>query len=283
MHTTNLVSRDIASSETIRLYYASLVIFGALFAPTLLIAYKHGKPGMLCWPIFVGSFGLRLMADAYHITRRHDAEEYDAITIITSTGIIATLSLTLLGMIYEGLNLVSLPSSRRGRKIVLGVTHFVITASTGMTGLGGVPDSTASGGVKNENLNRLGCSVAVLAMCGVLVWLYFSGRRIFPFSQVTDQFANYQAAKRLLMAAGAGSIIMLIRLTYNLVYAFNQTPSLDPVTGSFATRLVLVFGTQLLIALVVIAGGWLSKDARPPPLLKPLDGSIGMSSSSHLV
>lgn len=152
-----------------------------------------------------------------------------------------------------------------------------------MTGYGGVPDPTASGGVKNENFNRLGCSVAVLAMCGVLVWLYFSGRRILPFSQVTDPFANYQAAKWLLMAAGSGSIIMLIRLTYHLVYAFNQTPSLDPVTGSFATRLVLVFGTQLLIALVVIAGGWLSKDARPPPLLKLLNGSLEMSSSSHLV
>jgi hypothetical protein len=49
----------------------------------------------------------------------------------------------------------------------------------------------------------------------------------------------------------------LIRLAYNTTYAFSPIPSLNPVSGTFATKLILIFGTQLGATLAMVAGGWL--------------------------
>ncbi|KAK7408445.1 hypothetical protein QQX98_009372 [Neonectria punicea] len=252
---------NLPSTESINLSYASLGIFGALFIPALYITYKHGKPGMICWPIFVSYFPLRFASDAYHIVRRNNPEENNTITMMTNAGSIVCLSLTLIGMVYEALNLTHSTSRRLGRKVILGVSHLVNTIGIGMAAYAGKPDENADGGVKNTMLDKIGNCLIFLVMVGVLFWLWPIGKRVFSERQDT----NYKAAKALIMAAGPGTVLQLIRLSYSLTYAFNRVPSLDPVTGSFATRLILMFGTQLCVVIVVLVGGWFSMDARPQP------------------
>lgn len=55
----------------------------------------------------------------------------------------------------------------------------------------------------------------------------------------------------------------LVRLAYNTTYAFLRVPSLDPVMGSFATRLILLFFMQLAVAVVCVAAGYLSTGVIP--------------------
>ncbi len=74
---------------------------------------------------------------------------------------------------------------------------------------------------------------------------------------------NFRAARYLILAAGAGMPFQLVRLAYNTTYAFIRVPSLDPVTGSFATRLILMFMMQLAVVLMASAGGFLSRHVVP--------------------
>lgn len=96
-----MASNNLPSQASVNLSYASLGIFGALFLPAVFIAWKHGKAGIICWPIFVSYFGLRFASDAYHIMRRHDTQEENTVTLMTNAGSIVCLSLTLIGMVYE--------------------------------------------------------------------------------------------------------------------------------------------------------------------------------------
>ncbi|KAH7020375.1 hypothetical protein EDB80DRAFT_562272 [Ilyonectria destructans] len=271
-----MASNNLPSQASVNLSYASLGIFGALFLPAVFIAWKHGKAGIICWPIFVSYFGLRFASDAYHIMRRHDTQEENTVTLMTNAGSIVCLSLTLIGMVYEAVCLIPTTSRRMGRKIILGVTHLTNTIGIGMAAYAGKADPDESEGVKNAMLNKIGNLLMFGVMIGVLFWLWPAGKRVFS----ARQDVNYKAAKALIMAAGPATVIHLIRLSYGVTYAFNRIPSLDPVTGSFATRLVLMFGTQLLVVLVVLVGGWFSKDAVPQPQVRVDDRSIEINDAS---
>ncbi|KPM38568.1 hypothetical protein AK830_g7994 [Neonectria ditissima] len=249
------------STESVNLSYASLGIFGALFIPALFITWKHGKAGMVCWPIFASYFPLRFVSDAYLIIHKDDVQENNTITMMTNAGSIVCLSLTLIGMVYEAMNLMPSTSRGWGRKAILGITHLTNTIGIGMAAYAGKPDEDADGGVVNTMLDKIGNCLMFLVMVGVLFWLWPVGKRVFS----SRHEGNYKAAKALIMAAGPGTVLQLIRLSYSLTYAFNRIESLDPVTGSFATRLILMFGTQLCVVIVCLVGGWFSKDARPQP------------------
>lgn len=174
------------------------------------------------------------------------------------------------------LNLTPSTSRRIGRKVILGVTHLTNTIGIGMASYAGESDEGASGGVKNTMLNKIGNCLLFLVMVAVLFWLWPVGKRVFS----ARHDANYKAAKALIMAAGPATVLQLIRLSYNLTYAFNRISVLDPVTGSFATRLILMFGTQLCVVIIVIVGGWFSKDARPRPQERVSSESTEMNDAS---
>lgn len=89
------------SADKIHLAIASLIIFGLLLFPAIWITWKHGKRGMICWPIFVSFFPLRFVSDAWQIAQRNEPEIPNTVTIMTNAGSIACLSLTLIGMVYE--------------------------------------------------------------------------------------------------------------------------------------------------------------------------------------
>lgn len=176
----------------------------------------------------------------------------------------------------DRLCLIPSTSRRMGRKIILGVTHLTNTIGIGMAAYAGKADPNESEGVKNAMLNKIGNLLMFGVMVGVLFWLWPAGKRVFS----ARQDVNYKAAKALIMAAGPATVLHLIRLSYGVTYAFNRIPSLDPVTGSFATRLVLMFGTQLFVVLVVLVGGWFSKDAVPQPQVRVDDRSIEINDAS---
>lgn len=89
------------STAVVNLTIADLVIYSILFVPTLWITWKHGKTGMVCWPIFLSYFALRFTADIYQIVTRHEPETYNEVVIMTNAGGLACLSLTIIGLVYE--------------------------------------------------------------------------------------------------------------------------------------------------------------------------------------
>lgn len=89
------------STNTINLAIAEAVIYGLTLFPMIYITWKHGKKGMVCWPIVVSFFVMRLVADIYQIVNQDQPEQPNQVLIMTTSGSIACLSLGLIGVIYE--------------------------------------------------------------------------------------------------------------------------------------------------------------------------------------
>ncbi|GJC83626.1 hypothetical protein ColLi_06464 [Colletotrichum liriopes] len=96
-------------------------------------------------------------------------------------------------------------------------------------------------------------------MLGVCGWMWPTFKKI-RFSSSP----NCRPAMLMLRATVVGMPFQLIHLAYTTTYAFNRISSLDPVMGTFATKLVLLFGTQLGVTIAMLGGGWLGMSADTP-------------------
>lgn len=96
---------------------------------------------------------------------------------------------------------------------------------------------------------------------GMCLWIYPTYRHI------RAHFGHHNArrAQIILVTAVAGLPFQSVRLAYNTTYSFQGIPSLDPFLGSFASKFVLIFGTQLILVLSMMGGGWLSMPSTPKP------------------
>jgi hypothetical protein len=95
-----------------------------------------------------------------------------------------------------------------------------------------------------------------LIMLGALVCLYPAGKHTLR----ARQDVNYRAAEVLMMAAAPATVLQLIRMNYDLIYAITLIPTLHPTTGSFAIRFI-TFSLQLTMVAMALTAGWFSKYA----------------------
>ncbi|OHF02311.1 hypothetical protein CORC01_02304 [Colletotrichum orchidophilum] len=249
------------SNEVVNLAIAELVLYGLMFPPAIWITWKHGKKGMVCWPILVSHFGMRFIADIYQVVKRNETLLPNQFNIMTSAGSLACLSLTLIGIVYEA-NII-LPGSpkRWNEKILLGITHLCNTAGIGMATYGGSPSH--EGGLINNTLNQIGNCLELFMIFAVCAWLWPTYKKIRSSSR-----PNCLPAMFMIRAAVVGLPFQLIHLAYTTTYAFNQISSLDPVMGSFGTKLVLIFGTYLGVTIAILAGGWLGMSTDVPKAMQ---------------
>lgn len=250
-----------ADENVVNLAYADLLIHALLLPPAIWIAWRHGKKGLLCWPIFLSYFILRYIADLYQIFNRDKPVQPSAVTIFTVGGSVQCLTLTLVGIIYEANIILPLPPRRMTEKIILGILHLVSTAGVGLAVYGGSPRRT--GGVINSVANQIGNCVMAATLVALAVWMMFTYRRIRSFSDDP----NSRPALTMFRAAVVAISFHFVRTAYNTTYAFAPIPSLDPVTGAFSNKLLIINGMQLAVTLTVMAGGWLGREPKPkePP------------------
>lgn len=145
-------------------------------------------------------------------------------------------------------------------KIILAVTHLSNTAGIGMATYGGAADSEGAGGVKNQTLEQLGTLMMLWVLFAVCAWMWPTWKKVQRFS---GYHPNARPAKMLLLGGAAAMPFWLARMGYQTLYAFQHPAALDPVMGSFATKLVLIFLTYLGASAALLAGGWLSMDLLP--------------------
>ncbi|CAI6090822.1 unnamed protein product [Clonostachys chloroleuca] len=273
MSATDSGTPSLPSAECIGLSCAALVIFSILLFPTLYIAYKHGKAGNMCWPILVTFLVFRIVSDAYYLSKRNEPDLPTTLAMVTSSACSATMTLAIIGLIYEALNLPLSLSKRSRNKVIITIMHIVYTVSTIMVAYGGSRDTTAPEGVKNSVLNKTGNVFMFLVIIGTLFWLWPAGEHTF----YARHDINYYAAKALMMAAALCTVLQSIRLNYDLIYAFTQISTLHPTTGSFAIRFI-TFSLQLVIVAITLLAGWDSRDAVTSRL-----AALESQSTSHLV
>ncbi|KAF7534909.1 hypothetical protein G7054_g5833 [Neopestalotiopsis clavispora] len=244
------------SANTINLAIAETVIYGLALVPMGYITWKHGKMGMVCWPIVLSFFVMRLVADIYQIVNREQPEQPNQVLIMTTSGSIACLSLGLIGVVYEANIILPGTPKRWTEKAILGVTHLMNTAAIGAATYGGSPSPT--GGVVSSNLNQIGNCMMLFVMFGVCGWMWPTWKRIMSF----QRHQNFEPARYLVLFGGVAMPFQLIRLASGTIYAFSPSDDLNPFTGSFAIRF-LISAMQFGAVLGLMAGGWLSMDIVP--------------------
>lgn len=89
------------SGAVLGLAYAETVIAGLIFFLAAAIAWKHGKIGMVCWPIFVSAPPAVMVADIYLIVNKDQPLLPTAVSTMTTAAVIACVTLTIIGIIYE--------------------------------------------------------------------------------------------------------------------------------------------------------------------------------------
>lgn len=149
-----------------------------------------------------------------------------------------------------------LPSKNKNlyQKLLLGVTHLTNTAGIGIATYAGSPSATGEGGVINQTLNRVGNLLLIAVLCIVAGWTLPTWRKIQRYQGVHP---NVAPVKWLFFATVVALPIWMIRLIGNTTYAFAHSLSdLDPVMGSYQTKLLLIFGTYFFTSTALLVGGW---------------------------
>lgn len=88
------------SEEVIALTCVDL-FFSAIFVPVGgYIAWKHGKPGMATWPNLPSAAIFRIVADAYLLVNKDKPLVPSVVSGLTNAAILASILLTLAGVVY---------------------------------------------------------------------------------------------------------------------------------------------------------------------------------------
>ncbi|QPG95937.1 hypothetical protein C2857_002630 [Epichloe festucae Fl1] len=260
------------ANEEVDLAIASLAIHATLFPLACYIAWKHGKFGMVSWPIFATFFVIRFVSTGWKISHRDDPKLLNSASSFTAGGLLSCLTLTLIGIVYEiGIIIPEAAASPKKNKTLLGLTHLVMAVGVGITSYGGAPRPDAPDGIASTTVNKMGHFLMLLVITVLAAWIVFTGRRI----AACRNHVQFRNAKILLLTASAGLPFQGVRLISASVYALARTPGLDPDTGTFTTKLVLVFLVELAVAIILCAGGWLSRAVKNPGTTsEPRDGSV---------
>lgn len=133
------------------------------------------------------------------------------------------------------------------------MTHLANTIGIAMSTFAGAPDATGEGGVKNQTLNQIGNLVMLFVLFAACGWMWPTFRKILRYNTCHP---NAEPARHLFWAGVAATPFGIARIGYNTVYAFVRRSALDPVMGSFAVKLVLVFGMWVGASVALCVGGW---------------------------
>lgn len=97
-------SIPLATDADLGLAVTELVVYALMLLPVLWATWKHGKSGVVCWPIFVSYLGLRFAADIRQIQSRNGPLIPDLVVSMTNAGSIACLTLTIIGHDLRGVS-----------------------------------------------------------------------------------------------------------------------------------------------------------------------------------
>ncbi|KAJ4396611.1 hypothetical protein N0V93_000832 [Gnomoniopsis smithogilvyi] len=173
---------------------------------------------------------------------------------MTSAAVIAVISLTIIGLVYQCNTMLPSQNKHLHQKILLGITHLLNTAGIGIATYAGSPSATGEGGVANQTLNRVGNVLLLTVLAIIYGWMWPTWRKMKRYQGVHP---NVAPVRWLFFAAMTAMPFWLVRLVSITTYAFAHTiTSLDPVMGSYGTKLLLVFGMYVLASAALLVGGW---------------------------
>ena len=231
-------------NSTTRLSIAELAIYIVLLQPTLWLFYKHGKAAILAFLYLTAFEILRIVAAGIQISNHSDAQPSEAGAIVSSIGLSPLLLayagfLGLLREYYGTSNAGQLGPLVAEVGVHLGAMSGIALVAVGVTKL-------ASQNATHSDIDLGHTLLETGAVILLITWVVLAILCLKILRKIKNQLIA-----SLLMASAL--IFIGVRAVYSVVYAFNHSPSLSPITGTFAVKLVVIFLVQLLAALSLTA------------------------------
>lgn len=162
-------------------------------------------------------------------------------------------------------------------KVTMAVINLVNTAGIAMATYGTSPSATGAEGVQNKLIGEIGNILLLLALGGIIAWFWPTWQRI----RAHADHPNALYARWLLFAAMAATPFQVVRTVYNAVHAFTLDRSLDPIFGTFATKVVFLFLMHFIVAIILLVGGWMTMGVLKLDEVELLDGTRNSDSAAE--
>jgi hypothetical protein len=110
----------------------------------------------------------------------------------------------------------------------------------------------------------------------LILYAYNTYRRL---RDISSRCLN-RRVMRLLAWAVLALPFTATRAVYSVVYSFDASPCVNPITGVFAVRIVLIFLVQLLATLCLVVGGAMTRNIRIEDESAPSSGPPNVRATS---
>ncbi|KAG6016461.1 hypothetical protein E4U43_003629 [Claviceps pusilla] len=250
-----------ADASDVDLTIANLILHAPLLPLACYIAWKHGRRGSLCWPVFVSSFVLLFISNGWKISHRNDEKRYGTASNYTGGAIVSSFMLSLIGLLHEIGIIIPQIASPRTKKTILVSSYVVMLIGIVTVFYGGRARKGAPDKVQPSIPDQFGHCLYLVVLFALIAWIIWTSRRL----SAHKDHAQFRNAKIMLFTASIGVSFVGFRLLHATIFAFTLFPSLDPGTGSIVTRLVLVFFLEFAGTITLCAGGWYSRGVGNTP------------------
>jgi flagellar basal body-associated protein FliL len=140
--------------------------------------------------------------------------------------------------------------------------HLLTTIGIVLSAYGGAhlgqPESAKNNHAKDNTIRKVGSLLLVLTAMLLIAYAFYTYRRL---KALSNSRLNHNAI-HLLYFAMLALPFAVIRATYGVVYSFDHSSTVNPVTGVFAVKLVLIFLVQLLAVIALAIGGIMTRNIR---------------------
>jgi hypothetical protein len=140
--------------------------------------------------------------------------------------------------------------------------HLLTTIGIVLSAYGGAhlsqPESAKNSHIKDNTIRKVGSLLLFLTAMLLIAYAFHTYRRL---KALSSSRLNPNAI-HLLYFAMLALPFAVIRATYGIVYSFDHSSTVNPVTGVFAVKLVLIFLVQLLAVIALVIGGIMTRKIR---------------------
>lgn len=254
-----------ALSNTSILSCVELALYLILSPLALFITYRHGRPGFLGYFYLNLSIAVRIAAAiAQLVDNKKEATAPSLVTTVLSSIGISPLLLAMAGLLHEihhylHASTATTTTGKKSRWPVFIQVQFHTLCAVGMVllvigSIHLIDAKTASEANAANKLRSAGAVLLFVTWLGLMQymgWFFIRYRRAHHKSlRSTTGLRNWVLAA--LLFGGA-------KVVYVVVYTFDHAnTAINPITGSFAIKVVLVVGMQLFAVAAMTVGGLVS-------------------------
>lgn len=262
-------------SNTSILSSVELALYILLVPSALFIAYRHGRHGILGYFYLNISIAVRIAAAICQLIDNKNNNNTTTTTPSRATLILSSIGLSPLllatsGILHELHNylllLASSPTASSKKShwlLVIQIQiHTLCTVGMILLILGSIhlaeakSSSEANAAYKLRSAGAVLWFVTWLGLMQYIAWLFFRFHRV----QQQEKKENYRSTTALRNWTLVALLFGGAKVVYAAVYTLDHADAaINPITGSFAIKVVLVVGVQFFAALAMVIGGWMSR------------------------